>query len=138
MSLHQLYNLRCKYCNLALMHRLFDIFPLCVGLFSIFAVSIQILPFFIEFKFASLVFYFSGKVVVNDFMQLSILNKPHERLFQQSVIALFSSLFIIVQLRTSPPFIRIHFKTLRLVCLISSFYKAFMQFLFRSIELLIF
>ena len=38
MSLHELYNLRCKYCNLALMHRLFDIFPLFVGLFSIFAV----------------------------------------------------------------------------------------------------
>ena len=40
MSLRYLFNLRCKYCNLAFMHRLFDIFPLFVGVFSIFAPSI--------------------------------------------------------------------------------------------------
>ena len=40
MSLRYLFNLRCKYCNLAFMHRLFDIFPLFVGVFSIFAASI--------------------------------------------------------------------------------------------------
>ena len=38
MSIHQFYNLRCKYCNLAFMHRLLDIFALFVVLFSIFAV----------------------------------------------------------------------------------------------------
>ena len=45
-------------------------------------------------NFASLVFYLSEKVVVNDCIQLSILNKQHESLFQQSVIVVFISLFI--------------------------------------------
>ena len=44
---------------------------------------------------------------------------------------------IIVKLPTSPSFIRIHFKTLRNVCVISSFYKASVQFLSRSIELIL-
>ena len=66
MSLHYFYNLRCKYCNLALMHRLFDIFPPFVGLFSIFAVWSRFCRF--SLNFASLVFYFSEKVVVNDCM----------------------------------------------------------------------
>ena len=39
-------------------------------------------------------------------------------------------------LLTSPSFIRIQFKTLKLVCVISSFYKAFMQFSSHSTELL--
>ena len=45
-------------------------------------------------NFASLVFYLSEKVVVNDCIQLSILNKQHESLFQQLAIAVFISLFI--------------------------------------------
>ena len=38
MSLHQIYNLCCKYCDLAFMHCLFDISALFVVLFSLFAV----------------------------------------------------------------------------------------------------
>ena len=48
------------YCNLALMHRLFDTFPLFVGLFSFLAVSIYILPFFIEFFLASFLLFRKG------------------------------------------------------------------------------
>ena len=40
-------------------------------------------------------------------------------------------------LLTSPFFIRIQFKTLKMVCVISFFYKAFVQFSSRSIELIL-
>ena len=56
-----------KYSNLAFMHYLFEIFALFVIPFSTFAVWIYILSFFIQ-TFALLVFYFSQKFVVNDFI----------------------------------------------------------------------
>ena len=65
MSLYKLYNLRCKYCNLAFMHRLVDSFALFVGFFFPFLLSESQFSRF-AFNFASLVFYFSEKVVVND------------------------------------------------------------------------
>ena len=81
-------------------------------------------------NFVSLVFYFSERVVVNDCPQLSILNIKTTRTTFPAVgyRRFYFFVYILVQLPTSPSFIRIHFKTLRLVCVISSFYKAFVQF----------
>ena len=62
--------------------------------------------------------------------------KQHESLFQQSVITVFISLFINLLL-TSPSFIRIQSKTLKLVFVISYIYKAFVQFSSHSIELIL-
>ena len=45
--------------------------------------------------------------------------------------------FVYNLLLTSPSFIRIQFKTLKLVFVISYFYKAFVQFLCHSIELIL-
>ena len=45
--------------------------------------------------------------------------------------------FVYNLLLTSPSFIRIQFKTLKLVFVISYFYKAFMQFSSHSIELIL-
>ena len=52
------------------------------------------------------------------------------------VIAVFISLFIYL-VPTSPSFIRIQFKTVRFVGVISAFYKAFVGFSSRSIELIL-
>ena len=62
--------------------------------------------------------------------------KQHESLFQQSVITVFISLFINLLL-TSPSFIRIQSKTLKLVFAISYIYKAFVQFSSHAIELIL-
>ena len=54
------------------------------------------------------------------------------------VIAVFISLLIIIHLvPTSPTFIRIQFKILRFVGVISTFYKAFVRFSSRPIELIL-
>ena len=45
--------------------------------------------------------------------------------------------FVYNLLLTSPSYIRIHFKTLKLVFVISCFYKAFVQFSSHSIELIL-
>ena len=52
------------------------------------------------------------------------------------VIAVFISLFIYL-VPTSRSFIRIQFKTLRFVGVISAFYKALVRFSSRSIELIL-
>ena len=83
-------------------------------------------------NFALLVFYLSEKVVVKDCIYLSILNKQHESLFQLSVIGIFISLFITCYSHRLLLF-EIQFKTLKLVCVISSFE----QFSSRSIELIL-
>ena len=80
-------------------------------------------------NFALLVFYLSEKVVVNvpDLISFeSDLNEQHESQFQQSVIAIFISLFLYL-LPTSPFLSRIQFKSLRLVCVISPFYKPLLK-----------
>ena len=50
------------------------------------------------------------------------------------MISLFITCYVIL---TSPSYIRIHFKTLKLVFVISCFYKAFVQFSSHSIELIL-
>ena len=57
------------------------------------------------------------------------MNEQHESQFQQSVIAIFISLFLYL-LPTSPFLSRIQFKSLRLVCVISPFYKPLLNFFF--------
>ena len=101
------------------MHHLLDVSALFVVLCSIFAVGILILPFFIEFYLTSFLLIGKG---------CSILNKQHESLFQHWVSYRCFHFFLHSSLLTSPSFIRIQFKTLKLVCVISSFYNVFVQF----------
>ena len=130
MSLLQLYN-RPVSTAILLLCTAYWTFLLCLYFCS---------PFFLyeskfcrfSLNFASLVFYVSEKVVVNDCSQLSILNKQHESHFQQSGFAVFISLFVPCY-SNRLFFIRIQFKTLKLVCVISSF----VQFSSRSIELIL-
>ena len=99
MSLHQLYNLRRKYCNFAFW-TVYSTFLLCLQFCFPFLLS-EARFCRLSLNFASLVFYFSEKVVVNDCIQLSILIKQNEKLFQLSIIAVFISLFIYVRARLS-------------------------------------
>ena len=82
-------------------------------------------------NFASLVFYFSEKVVVNDCISILILNKQHESLHRRF------DFFVYNLLLTLPSFIRIQFKILKLVFVISYVYKAFVQFSSHSIKLIL-
>ena len=82
-------------------------------------------------NFASLVFYFSEKVVVNDCISILILNKQHESLYRRF------DFFVYNLLLTLPSFIRIQFKILKLVFVLSYFYKAFVQFSSHSIKLIL-
>ena len=66
-----------------------------------------------------------------------MLNKQYESLFQQSIGYHRFHFFVYNLLLTTPSFIRIQFKTLKLVFLISYFYKAFVQFSSHSTELIL-
>jgi len=72
-------------------------------------------------------------VPCNMTLRETTLERLERLLFQQSVIAVFISLL----LPTSPYFIRVQFKTLKLVFVISYFYKALVQFSSHSIELIL-
>ena len=98
--------------------------------FSIFAVYESRFCRF-SLNFASLVFYLSKKVFVNDCISISILNKQHESLYRRF------DFFVYNLLLTSPSFIRIQFKILKLVFVISYVYKAFVQFSSHSIKLIL-
>ena len=87
MSLHQLYNYAVSTAIL-LLSTVYSTFFLCLQVCFPFLLSESRFCRF-SLNFASLVFYFSEKVVVNDCIQLSILNKQHKQLFQLSVIAVF-------------------------------------------------
>ena len=84
MSLHYLYNGAISTAIL-LLCTIYWTFLLCL-LFCFPFLLYESRFCIFSLNFASLVFYLSEKVVVNDCIQLSILNKQHESLFQQSVI----------------------------------------------------
>ena len=117
------------------MHRLLDIFALFVVLFSILLYESRFCRF--SLNFASLVFYLSEKVFVNDCIQLSILNKQPTRITFPAVGYRRFHFLVYNLLLASLSFIRIHFKTLKLVFVISYFYKALVQFSSHSIELIL-
>ena len=100
-------------------------------------------PFFLyESRFCSfsLNFFLASFLLIRksccQWRNLTFNLKQHESLFQKSVITVFISLFI-NWLLTSPYFIRIQSKTLKLVFAISHIYKAFVQFSSHSIELIL-
>ena len=131
MSLRLLYN-RAVSTPILLLCTVYSTFLLCLQFCFPFLLSESIFCRF-SLTFASQVFYLSEKVVFNDCIAFN-LKKTTPIFFQQSVyIAVFISLVYL--LLTWPSFVRIQFKTLRLVCLISYFYKAFVQFSSRLIEL---
>ena len=84
MSLHYLYNGAISTAIL-LLCTVYWTFLLCLQFCFPFLLYESRFCLF-SLNFASLVFYLSEKVVVNDCIQLSILNIQHESLFQQSVI----------------------------------------------------
>ena len=88
------------------------------------------LQFFIEFFLANFLLI---RKSCCQWLNLTFNLKQRESLSQQSIIAFFISLFINLLL-TSPSFIRIQSKPLKLVFAISCFYKAFVQFSSHSIE----
>ena len=99
------------------MHRLLDIFALFAALFSILLYESRLCRF--SLNFASLVFYLSEKVVVND-----CINLQHKSQFPAVGYRRFH-FFVYNFLLASPSFIQNQFKTLRLVFVMSYFYKAF-------------
>ena len=117
MSLHQLYN-RAVSTAILLLCTVYWTFLLCLQFcFPFLLYESRFLRFCrFSLNFGQLVFYSSEKVVTR-------ITFPAVGL----VIAFFISLFITCRVLTSPSFIRIQFKTLKLVCVISSFYIAFVQ-----------
>ena len=125
MSLHYLYNRSVQSTAILLLCTVYWTFLLCLQFcFPFLLYESRFCRF--SLNFASLVFYLSKKVFVNDCISISILNKQHESLYRRF------DFFVYNLLLTSPSFIRIQFKTLKLVYIISSF----VQFSFRSIELI--
>ena len=129
-SLHQPYNYAVSTAIL-LLCTVYSTFFLCLQVCFPFLLSESRFCRF-SLNFASLVFYF---FILNQRLAFNVV-KQHESLFQQSVIAVFISLFKYL-LPISTSVIQIQFKTLRLACVVSSFHKAFVQFLSRSIELIL-
>ena len=121
MSLHQLYN-RAVSTAILLLCTVYWTFLLCLQFcFPCLLYESRFRRF--SMNFAPLVFQLSEKVVVRITFPAVGYRRFH--------------FFVFNLLHTSPFFIQIQLKTLKLICVISSFYKAFVQLSSRSIELIL-